>query len=154
MKKSALLVALVTLLTAGSSAAATIAVSIDPSADRHAVSPQIFGMNFGDAAQMSRLKVPVRRWGGNSVTRYNWENDTHNSASDWFFFNYTNGPDPGGLPDGSSADTFVDEIRAAGGEALITVPLIGWTPLDRVRRWGYSVAKYGTQQQTECTATA
>ena len=79
MQTRALLVVLVTLLTAGPSGAATIAVSIDPNADRHAVSPQIFGMNFGDAAQMSRLKVPVRRWGGNSVTRYNWETDTHNT---------------------------------------------------------------------------
>ena len=47
----------------------------------------------------------------------------------------------------------MDEIRAAGGEALITVPLIGWTPIDRTRRWGFSVAKYGAQQQTECSAT-
>ncbi len=46
---------------------------------------------------MSRLKVPVRRWGGNSVTRYNWETDTHNSASDWFFINYANDVrEPGG----------------------------------------------------------
>ncbi len=135
-----------TLLAAGPSGAATIAVSIDPNADRHAVSPQIFGMNFGDATQMSRLNVPVRRWGGNSVTRYNWETDTHNTASDWFFTNYANDvPNPAALPDGSSADTFVDEIRAAGGEALITVPLIGWTPIDRTRRWGFSVAKYGAQ---------
>jgi hypothetical protein len=154
MQARALLVALVTLFTAGPSGAATVAVSIDPNADRHTVSPQIFGMNFGDAAQMSRLKVPVRRWGGNSVTRYNWETDTHNSASDWFFINYANDvPDPAALPDGSSADTFVDEIRAGGGEALITVPLIGWTPIDRTQRWGFSVTKYGAQQQTECSAT-
>jgi Glycoside hydrolase family 44 len=147
------LVALVTLLTAGRSGAATIAVSVDPNADRHAVSPQIFGMNFGDAPQMSRLKVPVRRWGGNSVTRYNWETDTNNSASDWFFTNYAGSANPANLPNGSAADVFVDEIRAAGGEALITVPLIGWTPIDRTRRWGFSVVKYGAQQQTECSAT-
>ena len=144
----------VTLVTAGRVLGANVAVQIDPGADRHPVSPQIYGMNFGDAAQMARLKVPVRRWGGNSVTRYNWETDTHNSASDWFFFNYANAvPNPLLLPNGSTADTFVDEIRAAGGEALITVPLIGWTPLDRTRRWGFSVAKYGAQQQTECSAS-
>ena len=153
MRSHALVLA-ATLLLSGPSGAATIAVNIDPNADRHAVSPQIFGMNFGDAAQMSRLKVPVRRWGGNSVTRYNWETDTHNTASDWFFTNYASDvPNPAALPDGSSADTFVDEIRAAGGEALITVPLIGWTPIDRTRRWGFSVTKYGAQQQTECSAT-
>lgn len=143
-----------TLVTAGPVQGASVAVQIDPNADRHPVREQIYGMNFGDAAQMARLKVPVRRWGGNSVTRYNWETDTHNSASDWFFFNYANDvPDPGALPNGSSADTFVDEIRAAGGEALITVPLIGWTPLDRTRRWGFSVGKYGAQRETECSAS-
>ena len=153
MQTRDLLAVLVTVLTAGPGEAATIAVSIEPNADRHAVSPQIFGMNFGDAAQMSRLRVPVRRWGGNATTRYNWETDTNNSASDWFFTNYAGSANPANLPSGSAADVFVDEIRAAGGEALITVPLIGWTPIDRVRRWGFSVAKYGAQQQTECSAT-
>ncbi len=126
--------------------AAPVAVAVDPNADRHPVSPLIYGMNFGTAAQMSRLKVPVRRWGGNSTTRYNWENDTHNSANDWFFFNYAGNANPANLPNGSDADVFVDEIRAAGGEALVTVPLIGWTPIDRTRRWGFSVAKYGAQK--------
>jgi len=134
-------------------ASAAVTVSVDPNADRHAVSPLIYGINFGTAVQMSRLKVPVRRWGGNSTTRYNWENDTHNSASDWFFFNYAGSASPANLPSGSDADVFVDEIRGAGGEALVTVPLIGWTPIDRTRRWGFSVAKYGAQQQTECSAT-
>src|SRR5512141_1234720 len=143
----------VMLLTAGSSLAATVVVNVDPNADRHAVSQQIFGMNFGTAAQMSRLKVPVRRWGGNAVTRYNWETDTNNSASDWFFTNYAGSANPVNLPNGSASDVFVDEIRAAAGEALVTVPLIGWTPIDRTRRWGFSVAKYGAQQQTECSAT-
>jgi hypothetical protein len=133
--------------------AAPVAVSVDPNADRHPVSPLIYGMNFGTAAQMARLKVPVRRWGGNATTRYNWEIDTNNSASDWFFTNYAGSANPASLPNGSAADVFVDEIRAAGGEALVTVPLIGWTPVDRVRRWGFSVGKYGAQQQTECTAS-
>ena len=147
------LVSLVAFVTTGRVSGANVAVQIDPNADRHPVSPQIYGMNFGDAAQMARLKVPVRRWGGNSVTRYNWETDTHNSASDWFFFNYAGSANPANLPNDSDADVFVDEIRAAGGEALVTVPLIGWTPLDRTRRWGFSVAKYGPQQQTECSAS-
>ena len=133
--------------------AAQVAVAVDPNADRHPVSPLIYGMNYGTAAQMSRLKVPVRRWGGNATTRYNWETDTNNSASDWFFTNYAGSANPANLPNGSAADAFVDEIRAGGGEALVTVPLIGWTPIDRTRRWGFSVSKYGAQQQTECSAT-
>ncbi len=135
-------------------AAGTIAVTVDPGADRHPVSPLIYGVNFGSDAQAARLHWPLRRWGGNSTTRYSWQDDILNHASDWFFYNLEeDDPNPAALPDGSAADRFVDATRAAGGEALVTLPTIGWTPIDRTRRWGFSVAKYGPQQQTECTAT-
>ena len=131
-----------------------VAVAVDPGADRHPVSPWIYGVNFGSAAQASRLHWPVRRWGGNSTTRYSWQDDISNHANDWFFYNIEEAnANPGALPDGSAADVFIDQTRAAGGEPLVTVPTIGWTPVDRVRRWGFSVAKYGPQQATECTAT-
>ena len=134
--------------------AADVTVTLDPNAAGRPISPLIYGVNFGSAAQASRIRWPVRRWGGNAVTRYSWEHDINNRASDWFFYNIENGnPDPGALPHGSASDVFVDETRAAGGEVLLTVPIIGWTPIDRNRRWGFSVAKYGAQQQTECTAT-
>jgi hypothetical protein len=131
-----------------------VSVTIDPGLDRHAVSPLIYGVNFGSDAQMARLHWPVRRWGGNATTRYSWQHDISNHASDWFFYNIEeDNPNPGALPDGSAADVFIDKTRVAGGEPVITVPTIGWTPIDRVRRWGFSVAKYGAQQQTECTVT-
>lgn len=133
--------------------AATVTVAVDSSANRHAISPLIYGVNFGDDAQAAALHWPSRRWGGNSTTRYSWQDDIANHASDWFFYNIESQPDPGTLPDGSTADLFVDATKAAGGETVLTVPLIGWTPTDRVRRWGFSVAKYGAQQQTECTVT-
>jgi hypothetical protein len=133
---------------------ATVTVAVDPTADRHPVSPLIYGVNFGDDAQAAALHWPVRRWGGNGTTRYSWQDDIANHASDWFFYNLPNAnANPPALPNGSSSDVFVDATRAAGGEPLITVPLIGWTPIDRTRRWGFSLAKYGAQQQTECTVT-
>ncbi len=131
----------------------TVAVTVDPNANRRAISPLIYGVNFGDQDQAEALRWPVRRWGGNGVTRYSWQDDIANHASDWFFYNIESGPDPGTLPDGSAADVFIDQTRQAGAEPIMTVPLIGWTPIDRVRRWGFSVSKYGPQQQTECTAT-
>jgi hypothetical protein len=135
-------------------AVAPVSVTIDPGLDRHAISPLIYGVNFGSDAQAARLHWPVRRWGGNSTTRYSWQHDISNHASDWFFYNIEeDNPNPGALPDGSAADLFIDRTRAAGGEPIITVPTIGWTPIDRVRRWGFSVTKYGAQQQTECTAS-
>jgi hypothetical protein len=129
-----------------------VTVTVDPGADRHPVSPLLYGVNFGSTAQTNRLHWPVRRWGGNATTRYSWQDDTSNRASDYLFYNIpeTNAH-PENLPNGSAVDVFVDQTRAAGGEALITVPLIGWTPVDRSYRWGFSIAKYGAQQQNECT---
>ena len=148
----ALLAAL--LLSAAAAFPADVTVSVDPAADRRAVSPLVFGVNFASRATLGRMGYTANRWGGNSTTRYSWLDDTSNRASDWFFFNIPeDNPSPSALPDGSSADRFVDDTRAAGAEPLLTVPMIGWTPKDRAKRWGYSVAKYGAQQQTECTAT-
>jgi len=134
--------------------AAAVQVSIDPAANRHPISPLIYGVNFGSATQAARMKWPVRRWGGNATTRYSWKLDVSNHAADWFFYNLPeDNPNPSLLPDGSAADRFIDETRVYGGQALITVPTIGWSPFDRQRRWGYSVRKYGAQRETECTVT-
>ena len=65
------------------------ALAVDTSADRHAISPLIYGMNFADEA-LRRPGAAVQRWGGNATTRYNWQNDTSNRASDWFFENIPN----------------------------------------------------------------
>ncbi len=131
-----------------------VTVSVDPSLERRAVSPHIFGVNFGTPSQAAAMRWPARRWGGNSVTRYNWQNDTSNKGSDWFFMNVPeDNPDPGALPFGSAADRFLSETRAAGGEPILTVPLIGWTPKARQKDWGFSVAKYGAQTENECTAS-
>jgi hypothetical protein len=131
-----------------------VTVAVDPALDRRPVNPQIFGVNFGTATQAAALKWPVRRWGGNSVTRYNWQNDTSNKGMDWFFMNVPEGnPAPENLPFGSAADRFLSETRASGGEPILTVPLIGWTPKSRAKSWGFSVQSYGAQTETECTAT-
>ncbi|MBK9087602.1 MAG: glycoside hydrolase family 44 protein [Holophagales bacterium] len=131
-----------------------VTVAVDPALERRLVNPQIFGVNFGSAAQAAALKWPVRRWGGNSVTRYNWQNDTSNKGMDWFFMNVPeDNPAPENLPFGSAADRFLAETRAAGGEPILTVPLIGWTPKSRAKSWGFSVLSYGAQTETECTAT-
>ena len=142
------------LLATATAFPADVTVSVDPAADRRPLSPLVFGVNFASRATLNRMRYTANRWGGNSTTRYSWLDDTSNRASDWFFFNIPeDNANPAALPDGSSTDLFVDDARAAGAEPLLTVPMIGWTPKDRAKRWGYSVAKYGAQQQTECTAT-
>ena len=131
-----------------------IQVTVDPNADQRPISPLVYGVNFGNDSEFAALHYPLRRWGGNGTTRYNWRKDATNHASDWFFINLpSSDADSTGLPDDSSADLWIEETLLAGSEAIITVPTIGWVARDRVKRWGYSVAKYGAQQQTECTAT-
>ena len=101
------------------------ALQVDVANGRHPISDFIYGMNFADEALATALRLPVRRWGGNATTRYNWRTDTSNHASDWYFENIPNdNPNPAALPDGSSSDRFVEENLRAGAETLLTVPLI------------------------------
>ncbi|MBK6770199.1 MAG: glycoside hydrolase family 44 protein [Ardenticatenales bacterium] len=124
--------------------------TIDPTADRHPIPPDIYGLNFADPALARELGLTVRRWGGNATTRYNWEADTGNRGSDWFFETLPeDNDDRARLPDGSAADRFVAEGRAAGMDTVLTVPLIGWTAKAGGRFCSFSVAKHGPQERID-----
>ncbi len=126
------------------------ALSVNVGAARHAISAYIYGMNWADETLAADLNLPVRRWGGNAVTRYNWQNDTSNHASDWYFENIPNdNASPGLLPNGSASDQFVEQDRRTGTKTLMTLPLIGWTPKSRGYDCGFSVATYGAQQSVD-----
>jgi hypothetical protein len=124
------------------------ALSVNAQADRHPISPYIYGMNFADEDLAAEINLPVRRWGGNSTSRYNWQLNVHNTGSDWY---YENIPDDssGPLPGGASANQFVDQDRRTNTETILTMPLIGWTPKRRVDGHpydcGFKVSKYGAQ---------
>jgi len=117
-------------------------LSVDAAASRHAISPYIYGMNFASQPIASALNLPVDRWGGNSTSRYNWQNDTTNTGRDWYFENV---PDAVG-----AADLFVDQDRLTGTKTLMTVPLIGWVaksrPSGHPYDCGFKISKYGSQQ--------
>jgi hypothetical protein len=159
----AALPALPTALLAAPPAArpATVAVSIDAGADRHAIDPMVYGVNFADTGRLAVVPYPLNRWGGNATTRYNWKVDTHSVGSDWYFMNFANDDtvNESLLPDGSSADQFLAGSLAGGAQPILTVPLIGWTPKwegltvaqARERRWSFSIDKYGAQVRNECT---
>ena len=128
-----------------------VPVAVDPGADRRYVSPLVYGVNFGDIARFSTVPYTVRRYGGNSTTRYNWQADVHSTASDWFFMNIPDSSSPGGLPAGSSSDQFVAETLAGGSQVVLTVPTIGWAPAPvQAKRWSFSEVKYGPQTSDEC----
>jgi hypothetical protein len=138
------------MVPAAAQAADGTALTVDPAAGRHAISRDIYGMNFADAALAAELRLPVDRWGGNATTRYNYLNDTSNRAGDWYFENIPGDvADPSKLPDGSAADQFVEKDRSAGSKTIMTVPLIGWVPKAREKACGFGVAKYGARQSTD-----
>ena len=130
---------------------AAVAVAVDPVLDRRAISDLVYGVNFASPAQLAAVGYTLNRWGGNRTTRYNWQLDVDNSASDWFFTNYPGQDDPPNLPEGSSADLFMLDSRAAGAEVVLTLPTIGRVAgPDRARRWSFSQSLYGPQLQDEC----
>ena len=118
----------------------------------HEISPYIYGVNFSDAELINELNVPLRRWGGNATTRYNWQTDVSNRASDWFFQNVPNEvDDPSQLPDNSAANRFIRETIGLETQPIMTVPLIGWTPRGRDNLCGFPISVYGQQQFTNPT---
>lgn len=126
-----------------------ITVSIDQTAERKPINPDIYGINFDDNNPTdSTLPFPIERWGGNQTTRYNWKLDTANRADDWFYINYPyDNEQPELLPHGSTSDKFIDRVLDRGNNVLITVPTIGWTPKDRTISYGFSQSLYGAQQR-------
>lgn len=120
---------------------------VETSRYSHKISPYIYGVNFSDLEMIGELNLPLRRWGGNATTRYNWKTDVSNRASDWFFQNISNEVDNlADLPKGSSLNRFIGETLALGAQPIITMPLIGWTPRGRDELCSFPVSIYGPQQ--------
>ena len=133
-----------------SAVAASVSVSVDLTANAHPFSPLIFGVAFGDATRNAQIGYTVDRWGGNSTTRYNWQTDVANHAFDYYFENIPNDAVSCAGAPANSADAFVHCARAAGAQALMTMPTIGWmpradSPSGHPYFAGFSVARYGPQ---------
>ena len=64
--------------------AVSVSISRSPSAGLGVIPPVVYGANHFDVAGA----VPLRRFGGNRITGYNWENNADNAGAD------------GGKPDG------------------------------------------------------
>lgn len=84
----------------------------------HAISEGIYGMNFVPDSVREELAVPVNRWGGNSIERYNNQTGVTSLANDWYFQN-----SPG---DVGGDHAFETDNEADGADTIMTVPLIGW----------------------------
>lgn len=137
-----------------------LALQVDLAAARFPIDPLIYGVNsYGlseseAAALAAAINLPIRRWGGNTTSRYNWQTDFYNTGSDYFFENIpAEGRVASELPNNSATNRFIAANRAAGIESLITVPLIGWvaknSPDQHPFDCGFRVSRYQAQQATD-----
>jgi len=119
-------------------------ISVDVAANRHAISPNIYGVAYGDATTLPQLNVPLNRLGGNNTSRYNWQLNADNRAADWYFesIGYSS------AVAGEVGDTFISNSKAGGAQAMMTIPMVGWVAklgTNRAKLASFSQAKYGTQ---------
>ena len=122
-------------------AATAVTVSINTLANRHSISPYIYGVNFpGDTTYITDSGTTFVRWGGNASSRYNWKTFNTNSANDWYFLNRP--MDSNALYQDSR--NFIANVVAAGSSPLMTVPMLGWVAKDS-SSYSFSVASYGAQ---------
>jgi hypothetical protein len=119
-------------------------IGIDAGANRHPISPMIYGAAFATSNQLADLGFTMNRSGGNEETTYNWQINAHGKGADYYFESI--GDNSATL--GESADTVVADAKIAGAQPLITISMIGWTPIlgpGRAKLASYSIAKYGPQ---------
>ncbi len=121
-----------------------LTLSVDAAANGRPISPDIYGINgstYQDRNQTSDLeedqtpnqdmaqllRLPVRRWGGNATSRYNYTIDATNVGADWYFENVARTiPIPADPRESSATNDFIRQDRGTGTRTLMTVPLLGW----------------------------
>jgi hypothetical protein len=131
-----------------------VSIAVDAQLNRHPISPLIYGVAFASSNQLADLNFALNRSGGNSMTRANWQLNAQNHADDWYFESLDdfNGGDPRAAVPGATADEFVANSRNGGGDAMLTIPMIGWMPklgAGRARLASYATTNYGPQTDTD-----
>ena len=122
----------------------SVTIAIDASANRHPISPLIYGTAYASTAQLLDLNAPLNRYGGNPTTRYNWQLNADNRAADWYFESI--GADSPVA--GEVGDTFIQNSKNGNAQPLITIPIIDWVAKvgpNRSKLASFSQAKYGAQ---------
>ena len=127
---------------------ANVAIQIDAQANRHAISPLIYGVAFASSSQLLELNAPIHRSGGNGTTTYNWQNNAWNHAADWYFESIAESSSAAG----GDGDDFITTSKNGGAQAMLTIPIIGWVAKlgpGRASLASYNTNKYGPQTDTD-----
>jgi hypothetical protein len=137
-----------------------ISATIDVLANRHPISPYVYGGAFPqDAPTITDSGLTTVRWGGNAASTYNWQLFTDNADNDYYFEDFTF-CGLGGYPNpcfDSDSTKFIPDVIAHGGHPLTTMVMLPWvaqTPETSVTQggvdnyhWTFSVS-----QDNACSA--
>ncbi len=63
----------------------SVNIRVDTKMFQRPISPEIYGVSFATAVQLSDLNIPLNRSGGNHTSRYNWQLNASNRGADWYF---------------------------------------------------------------------
>jgi hypothetical protein len=125
---------------------APVTVSVDANANRHAISPNIYGFAFATTQDLAVTNFTMNRSGGNGTSTYNWQINAANHASDWYFESILDPPETPGY----DGDNFITQTRAgnASAQPMLTIPMINYLATlgpGGAMKWSFSIAKYGAQ---------
>lgn len=119
---------------AAASATKNVGLAVSCREPGRAISPYIYGI----AGDTWDLDATARRWGGNPMTRYNWQAHAFNTGKDWFFENQK----------APTYQSFLSDNASHKWASALTVPIIGWVAKDATSV-GFPVASYGPQKNTD-----
>ena len=104
-------------------------LTVDAGSVTHAINPFIYGMNAFQlaAAEQTAANLSINRFGGDATSRYNYQLDVTNSASDWYFENHIGTT---GQQDTGQFNQQVLSDQATGTKTIGTVPVNGWVAKD------------------------
>jgi Glycoside hydrolase family 44 len=112
-------------------------LTVNAAAERHAISPDIYGMNFAEPELAREIDLPVDRWGGDATETYNYKIGADNTSEDYFYENvadcwseareYCRGEPTNKV---FAYRELIDKDRALGATTLLTLPLMGYVAND------------------------
>ncbi len=127
---------------------AMVSIAVNASSNRIPISPLIYGVAFASSSSVLQdLNAPLHRSGGNAETRYNWQLNATSHAADWYFESIADSPSTAG----ADGDSFIQESKSGGAQAMLTIPIIGWVA--KLGAGGASLASYNTNKYGPQTAT-
>lgn len=109
-------------------ASTSVAVTVDVLANRHFISPYVYGVNFPPTkTYIASSNTSMVRWGGNASSTYNWKLFTDNADNDFFFedFTFCGFGNFANCTDSDSTQ-WITDVKANGAAPIMTMVMLPW----------------------------